>query len=232
MSSPPRSHRRLMRAGGLLGILALASLTCDDTAGRETGSGGADGGGGNQGPPPAPDCPDAPITDGTPCEPREPSPFPEFADRAHCTWGEDPRPFCRYRALCTADGTWTVSPPASYCSTSSLGPDCPASPGPQTACTLPAGKSCWYADGTRCGCTRCDASGPEDEICPAPEDPESPCNCLQLDEPVWSCGIPSCSPYPNAGTTCDASETGCSPMCSLQMRCVEGVWVWRWGECF
>ena len=200
-------------------VASAAGCTISSSGGSagSIGTGGS-GTGGNTGTAGSVLCPAAPPTSGEACQP--PS-YAAFGDAAHCTWGEDPRPQCRTKALCQDDKTWHVSPPSDTCSTPALPADCP-SPSP-TSGTVCSDKtlSCWYADGTFCNCSDCEG-GSQYPI------------CTMIDPPEWACGhlVAGCpDKIPQAGAACSTPDLDCGPSCELYVFCKDGAWVWESGQC-
>lgn len=163
-------------------------------------------------------CPIVAPADGSRCRP----PPNSFHDRAHCTWGDDPRPDCRVMALCGDDGTWIVlSPNAQACSTSPLPAACTTPPPAAGATCDDVTLSCWYPDGERCWCSNCQGGTPYPI-------------CQRIDPPQWACASPppGCpASIPQAGSACTSPGLSCGPSCELQVVCSAGVWVWRHGNC-
>jgi Hint domain len=102
-----------------------------------------------------------------------------------------------------------------------LPPACPASPpADQTVCSNSL-VSCWYSDGANCQCSSC-AGGSEYPV------------CQTINPPEWFCAAPGAGcpkTLPNAGTPCSVPGTDCSPNCSLEVTCKDGVWQWLASEC-
>ncbi len=198
-------------------VVALASaLGCGGNVTASGGSGGGTTGSGGSGGDAL--CPAAPPANGGPCQPPSDA---TFDDRAHCSWGEDPRPDCRTTARCQDDGTWYVATPAATCSVPPLPAECPAPPPMSGSVCAPAGLSCWYPDGEQCLCSACEG-GSEYPI------------CMGIDPPEWACGFPPAgcpSTIPQAGAACEVAGLSCGPSCELEVVCENGTWIWRQGQC-
>jgi hypothetical protein len=134
----------------------------------------------------------------------------------HCTWGDDPRFYCRTSAICNSSGgsglTWMISMPK--CA-DPFPDECPASkPEAGGACDDDDGLDCHYDGGTYCYCTDCPPSG-------------SPCEPGPV---IWYCDEPpggDCPDIvPNAGTECSVSaDTSCQYFtCGYAATCKDGVW--------
>jgi hypothetical protein len=197
-------------------LLAAGSFGCGGTT--SDGGGGGAGGGGSGGGGSSALCPASPPTAGTPCTPPEST---TFGDRAHCSWGDDPRPECRTSARCQDDGIWSVAEPAAGCTVPPLPAACPApAPEPTTVCSDPS-LSCWYSDGERCGCSAC-LGGSEYPV------------CQPIDPPEWACATPAAgcpTTIPQAGSACSTPGLSCGPSCELVVICEDGSWIWREGDC-
>lgn len=85
-------------------------------------------------------CPAALPRHGSPC------PYTEEG-YIECSYGSNPVPWCRPRALCGFDG-WRV-----FSGSECLATTCPTTAAPGAACEDFSG-SCYYADGTLCTCAR------------------------------------------------------------------------------
>lgn len=190
-------------------------------------------------------CPSTPPANGTSCTPPwTPVEWPASGSGsvvAHCSWGDDPRWFCRTLADCV-DGTWqpgAVSPElAASCSSPALDPSCPSEsdlPVWGTPCSLGTGDastrnffSCWYPDLRMCECTDRYNLGAG----------------TTFDPPEWLCwsapaGCPAA--LPQAGSPCDLDPgTVCTGWACTNMplvRCGETtpgaprVWEWLQDYC-
>ena len=189
---------------------AGATLT-SGTGGGATATSGSGAGGTSAGGV----CPTSPPGDGTDCQ----EPWVGFPS-AHCAYGDDPRPECRTRALCS-NGAWVVSEPeASVCGEPPLPDECPSAVSIGSACTT-ANLNCWYADGTRCTCSPCQGGS----AWPV---------CGTIDPPQWACVTPDAScpnPLPNAGDACTEEQQQCGLDCELPISCQDGVWHWEQNAC-
>lgn len=202
---------------------AASALGCGGnvtTSGSSNGGGAGSGGGtaGSGGSGGAALCPATPPKAGDPCTPPSDA---TFDDRAHCSWGDDPRPDCRTTALCQDDGTWSVSSPGAACDVSPLPAECPEPPPTSGAVCAPGALACWYPSGEMCLCSDCEG-GTQYPI------------CMGIDPPEWACGFPpdGCpATIPQAGVACDTPGLSCGPSCELDVVCENGSWVWRNGQC-
>jgi hypothetical protein len=179
--------------------------------GGSSGAAGAAGnatGGGRSGP-----CPSVQPVNGSACT----APYPS-SGTAECTYGDDPRPECRTRAVCDS-GAWQIS--SARCATPPFPAACPtAAPAQASACS-DASLACWYDDGTRCSCSGC-AGGSEYPI------------CRTIDPPQWHCDSPGpdCPiVIPQSGTACNTPGASCGPDCTLTVTCIDGLWQWGAGMC-
>ena len=181
-----------------------------------SGTGGANGGAAGQGGTSGSACPASVPSNGSACT----APAEAGFAAAHCSWGEDPRPECRTRALCFQN-SWQVTEPDARCSEPPLPPACPASPAPMgTECSDPTLR-CWYDDGTHCLCSPC-SGGSEYPV------------CQTIDPPEWACATPPAgcpNPLPQAGEPCNQPDLSCGPSCEQPIRCQNGVWQWSQVEC-
>jgi hypothetical protein len=180
------------------------------------GSGGASGGAGSA----AAACPSEPVTDGSSCEEPWQKSVQIVDVDAHCSWGDDPRPDCRTRAICD-QGAWRVTAPAASCSEPLLPSDCPATPPDDGVECGRAGASCWYDDGTRCSCSEC-LGGSAWPL------------CQPIDPPEWKCAsAPQDCPavQPQAGAACANPGAYCGFDCELPIVCASGVWQWGYENC-
>ena len=200
-----------LAALGLLGVLGGAG--CGGTATEDGGGGTAAGGHGSSSL-----CPATPPSSGSACTPPSDN---TFYDRAHCSWGDDPRPDCRTSARCQDDGSWWVDPPAAGCAVPPLPSDCPSPPPSVGTVCADATLACWYADGERCWCSECQG-GSEYPI------------CQTIDPPEWACASPPAgcpTVIPQAGAPCSTPGLSCGPDCELEVVCEDGSWLWRQGDC-
>jgi hypothetical protein len=226
------------RTGGAAGRTGGAAGTAGDggtgaaggsagdggTAGTTAGAGGTTGGmggatGGSAGGPGHVQCPDAPPSEGSACT--LPDDSASYSALAHCSYGDDPRPECRTRALCEQDGTWQLSLPAESCSEPLLPPECSSPPPASGADCTDTAVTCWYEDGTRCWCSECLGGSPYP-------------NCAFVDPPQWACATPAADCpilIPQAGEPCDVPGASCGPDCEFVVVCEDGVWQWRVGSC-
>lgn len=180
------------------------------------GSGGAAGSAGST----SAICPQTVPDSGDPCELS--AAMGTFFVRAHCSYGEDPRPECRALALCS-QGEWQVTAPdPGVCSTPALPATCPATAPQNEAGCSESGLSCWYGEGTRCVCSDC-LGGSGYPI------------CQTIEPPQWWCTAPPAecpSPLPQAGEECDLPpESSCGLDCEQPIRCIDGAWVYDQGMC-
>ena len=195
-----------------------AGLAGSDGSGGIAGSGDSAGAGGS----PAAECPSAPPTDGSACTAPWTIDGATSIVTAHCTWGDDPRPQCRTRAVCGDDGRWSVTAPdTATCSTSPLSAACPASPATPSATCSDTAIDCWYEDGNHCWCSGCFGGSPYPL-------------CQTIDPPLWACrtlgeGCPAMTPQ--AGSSCNTRGAECSPDCNLRVACLDGVWQWHRSRC-
>jgi len=201
--------------------LALTTWACSGTTtsdGNSSATGGGGVGGGTGGGSTAL-CPVTPPADGAPCTPPSDN---TFNDRAHCSWGDDPRPQCRTTSLCSSDGSWTTtSPQTAACSAPPLPAACASTPPSTGSVCADPGLSCWYDDGQRCWCSDCEG-GTQYPI------------CQTIDPPEWACASPpsGCpSTVPHAGSSCSTEGLSCGPDCELAVVCENGAWVWHHGDC-
>ncbi len=188
----------------------------------QSGSGGS-AGVGPGGPPDAGSnlCPAEPPQSGTSCEEPWMSTSGVGLVYAHCSWGEDPRPFCRTTATCSGE-TWVVTTPTdARCEQPALGDACPTQPATVGSECTDATVDCWYPQGDHCSCSECEG-GSQFPI------------CRQIDPPQWACTQPpsDCpAQIPQAGDSCDVEGASCGPDCELQVTCEGGVWQWNQGIC-
>jgi hypothetical protein len=178
--------------------------------GGSSGVGGSTGtaGGSSSGP-----CPNMPPVNGSACT----VPY-KSTGMALCSYGDDPRPQCRTRAVCNA-GAWQVS--LTPCAAPPLPAACPTPAPSATSACSDATLSCWYGDGTRCWCSACNF-GTEYPI------------CQPIDPPQWYCASPATDcpvVMPQAGTPCSTPGASCGPDCTLTITCTDGVWQWGGGMC-
>ncbi len=201
----------VVACGGQSTVSSAAGGTAGSAAGGSSGVGGNAGsaaGGTSSGP-----CPAMPPLNGASCTVPYKSTGP-----AQCTYGDDPRPQCRTRAVCDG-GVWQVS--TTPCTAPPLPAACPMPPPSQTSACSDATLSCWYGDGTRCSCSDC-AGGSAYPI------------CQTIDPPQWHCASPATDcpvVMPQAGTACAVPGASCGPDCTLTITCTAGVWQWGGGMC-
>jgi hypothetical protein len=165
-------------------------------------------------------CPDQAVVDGSPCTAPWPSSTRISGVAAHCTWGDDPRPECRTRAVCE-QGSWRVTVPVASCSDPLLPLGCAATPPDDGVECGEAGQRCWYADGTRCSCSECEGGA----AYPL---------CQPIDPPEWKCvraadGCPAVQPQ--AGADCTNDGAYCAFDCELPIVCANDVWQWGIENC-
>ncbi len=233
-----RSQPHRVSAGIWVAVLlcfgVVASCTDKQVAGRsgdgatendssQPGPGDDGQGGGDAGPNRRELCQATPPASGSVCAPPAASgPGMGSSARAHCSWGDDPRPQCRTLALCEKEGTWSVTEPAPDCTKS---PPLPAAcgdsaPTPGTSCEgKPA--ECWFPDGMHCWCSEC-AGGSSYPVCQLADPPEWACNT-----PIKGCP----ATLPQAGTACSEEGQNCGESCDLAIRCTGGFWVWQQDPC-
>src|SRR5262249_35976431 len=137
--------------------------------------------------------PAAPPANGAACVPF-PAPDAGYfsASSADCSWGDDPRPSCRTKAVCTGGHWQLTSPDASCTTTPPLPAGCPAVPPANATVCSSANLACWYPDGTRCWCSGC-MGGSQYPI------------CQPINPPNWYCAMPAAGcpkVIPQAGTPC------------------------------
>ena len=159
-------------------------------------------------------CPATPPVNGTPCTP----PYAAADGFATCSYGSDPRPQCRMKAVCQT-GAWQISTPA--CTAPPLPETCPTTAPSQSSACSDTALSCWYGDGTRCWCSACARGSPYP-------------NCQAIDPPQLFCapladGCPKV--MPQAGAPCSTPGASCGPDCMLTITCTDGVWQWAVGMC-
>lgn len=169
--------------------------------GEASGSGGVNAGGtGN--------------SHGADCPASLPARGPCSQDGVLCSYGDEPSPDCRDRAVCD-DGEWVIT--RASCTSPSPPDECPdPAPASSNACTE-NGKRCAYG-AIICQCVGIGSAGTW--TCTPPPNPMTNCPALA----------------PNAGTSCDIEVT-CSYSCNqfsenaVSARCVEGVWEWTLMPC-
>jgi hypothetical protein len=202
--------------------LALAAWACGGTAtteGNSSGSGGGGVGGGGVGGGSSTLCSATPPADGSACTPPSDN---TFNDRAHCSWGDDPRPQCRTTAKCNSDNVWVITTPnPASCTAPPLPAACGTTPSTAGSTCTDTALACWYDDGQRCWCSDCQG-GSQYPV------------CQTIDPPEWACdsrpaGCPSA--IPQAGDSCSEEGLSCGPDCELHVVCEDGAWVWRNGDC-
>jgi hypothetical protein len=157
------------------------------------------------------DCPDTPPNAGDPCSVHNTGSFP----RADCTFGDDPRPFCRIGATCS-QGQWQIVMPDPKCSQPPLPAACSATPPTAGDACSDSTLECWYPDGAHCACSPCMGGS------------EYP-HCELIDPPEWACGTPdkACPiPLPQAGEPCSTPDLFCGPSCEDPIRCENGIWIY------
>lgn len=182
------------------------------------GSGAASGSGGSGNPDGG--CPNQPVVGGSACSAPWQASTQLSGVAAHCTWGADPRPECRTRAVCE-QGSWRVTLPDASCSGSLLPLGCTATPPDDGVECGEAGQRCWYADGTRCSCSECQGGSAYP-------------TCQPIDPPEWKCvrapdGCPSVQPQ--AGDACTSDGSYCGFDCELPIVCANDVWQWGIENC-
>ena len=230
------NHCRLgsaLRTAGLV-FLSAVSFGCGGTASSEGSAGGSPSSGGAGGSGAAAGggaaggsaagagsggkCPSVPPQAGSACT------LPASASsleptRAHCSWGDDPRPECRTTAICPANHAWAVTEPDASCSAPPLPAECPASAASGECADQ--GAKCYYDTGTTCTCSPC-KGGSQYPL------------CQTIDPAAWACSAPRAgcpALLPQAGSACSANGQECGPNCELSVLCENGAWVWRRGQC-
>jgi hypothetical protein len=227
----------------ILGLAGCGRVTgavgSSGTSGGTTANGGGSGGtvstGGT-----ATGCPEDPPLAGSSCT--EPwsggGVTPWRQPLAQCTWGSDPRPECRTKAICSVRQQWEVTEPwQPKCSTPPLSVSCPATPQAIGTPCPDAALDCWYENGSHCQCisqgsVQARPTGDwafcnnGNQCCP---DPANPGMCLTECPVLWSCdgptpGCPSLSPQ--AGTSCNVPGMSCHGGGCVQILCESGVWRW------
>jgi hypothetical protein len=161
-------------------------------------------------------CPETAPTSGETCTP----PIGEEYARAHCSWGDDPRPSCRTTALCTVD-SWQVTEADPSCDSGPLPAACPSEAPQAGSVCADSSLGCWYDDGTRCWCSECEG-GSQYPI------------CQTIDPPEWACAqqAPGCpNPPAQAGSACSDEGLECGLDCEQQITCQDGRWQWSVGDC-
>lgn len=166
-------------------------------------------------------CPSTPPQAGSQCAVPGTNLPSNASITAHCSYGDDPRPWCRTRAACQSNGTWTVKSPDPGCDQPALPAACPSPPPSSSSVCTDIDLSCWYGDGTRCMCSGCQGGTPYPV-------------CQTIDPPLWACAKPAAgcpALVPQAGASCDAPGASCSPDCNQLIQCEQGTWVWRQTSC-
>lgn len=210
-------------------VITLSACGGASTHGEGAGAQGGDGASGGAGSgaaagmsgagaAPSAHCGEAPPANGSACKSLPPR--GTSFDESDCSWGEDPRPACRVRGVCS-NGVWAITQPDEACATAPRPATCPSAPAAAgTACTDSA-LQCWYDDGTVCSCSACQGAT------------EYPI-CRPIDPPAWGCVTPSSgcpNPPPQAGTTCTDPNLQCGTSCELPIRCVDGTWRYGQAQC-